>query len=45
VRGGGAWFAPQALDIAVERFDRQKWLERDSSGLGPDAHGVATDLL
>jgi class 3 adenylate cyclase len=34
-RGAGtprAGFAPEALDIAVERFDWQKWLERDSSG-------------
>jgi hypothetical protein len=27
-----AGFALEALDIAVERFDRQMWLERDSSG-------------
>jgi hypothetical protein len=45
VDGTGRWrgastplagFAPEALDIAVERFDWQKWLERDSSGISVD---------
>ena len=36
-----AGFTPEALDIGVERFDREKTARAPRRDLGPDAHGVA----